>query len=180
MNDLVKYIEEKNVKTAAWVEEDPDYRWAGMITTDVDHWAEYGITTVEQYKKYMLAETIADASKSAYGSKYRVDWENETLEDLEKLADSYCDAANREYEAEKAREEEEVRKFEGFIQTMLNEWGVADRETAIRWLLEAENMNEVDFMYGGEYACYKMNLPYTYQKEFDKVMATMTPKEKSA
>lgn len=48
-----------------------------------------------------------------------------------------------------------------------------DRQTAIRWLLEAENFTESDMMYGGSYACYVMGLPYSYKEEFDAIMQTM-------
>ena len=56
-----------------------------MITTDPKHWEDYGITTPLEYDKYM-PETIADASKSAYGSKFRVDPDEHTLEELQEMA----------------------------------------------------------------------------------------------
>ena len=30
----------------------------GMITTDLEHWKEYGVTTPAQYDRYMLEQTV--------------------------------------------------------------------------------------------------------------------------
>ena len=40
-----------------------------MITTDPEHWKEYGITHLLSTTS-ICCETVADASKSAYGSKF--------------------------------------------------------------------------------------------------------------
>lgn len=34
MSELINYIEAQNAKTQVWMDEDPDNRWGGMITTD--------------------------------------------------------------------------------------------------------------------------------------------------
>ena len=83
MNELVKHIEAINAKTQKWVDEDPTNRWAGMITTDLEHWKEYGITTPAQYDRYMLEQAVYETHKSAYGVKGRhYDFDNMTDEEL--------------------------------------------------------------------------------------------------
>ena len=42
------------------IDEDPTNRWIGMITTDPEHWKEYGITTPAQYDRYMLEMDVYD------------------------------------------------------------------------------------------------------------------------
>ena len=120
MNELIKHIEGINAKTQKWIDEDPTNRWAGMITTDPKHWEEYGITTPLEYDKYMLAETIADASKSAYGSKFRVDPDEHTLEELQEMADRYCQAASEEYEREQKFYAEQVEAFKYLVQKTID------------------------------------------------------------
>jgi hypothetical protein len=70
---LVAHIEAKNAKTQEWVDAAPG-RWAGMITTDVDHWAGYGITTVAQYEHYMAVAAYVNCYKDINGVKPR--WMN--------------------------------------------------------------------------------------------------------
>ena len=137
MKDLIAHIEGINAKTQAWIDEDPTNRWAGMITTDPKHWEEYGITTPLEYDKYMLAETIADASKSAYGSKFRVDPDEHTLEELQEMADRYCQAASEQYEAECKFADEQVEEFKALVQKTID-LGAGDEETALRWLTSGE------------------------------------------
>ena len=71
MKELIKHIEAINAKTQKWIDEDPTNRWAGMITTDPEHWKEYGITTPAQYDRYMLEQAVYETHKSAYGVKGR-------------------------------------------------------------------------------------------------------------
>ena len=137
MNELIKHIEGINAKTQKWIDEDPTNRWAGMITTDPKHWEEYGITTPLEYDKYMLAETIADASKSAYGSKFRVDPDEHTLEELQEMADRYCQAASEEYEREQKFYAEQVEAFKYLVQKTID-LGAGNEETALRWLTSGE------------------------------------------
>lgn len=64
--DLSTYIETLNAKTAAWVAEDPDNRWAGMLVSTVEHWAEYGITSIREFNAYLDAEDAKEARKNSY------------------------------------------------------------------------------------------------------------------
>lgn len=42
---LIEYIRALNKITEDWVAEKPEERWGGLLTEDLDHWHEYGITT---------------------------------------------------------------------------------------------------------------------------------------
>jgi hypothetical protein len=37
--------------------EDDPHLWVGMLTTDLDHWASYGITTPDQLGEYLDAQS---------------------------------------------------------------------------------------------------------------------------
>ena len=41
-NKLLEYINRLNAKGQAMMDADPNL-WVGMLTTDLDHWAGYGI-----------------------------------------------------------------------------------------------------------------------------------------
>ena len=179
MSELINYIEAQNAKTQAWMDEDPDNRWGGMITTDEAFWNEGGIFTVDDYVRDQLVCTIRECSKAAYGSKINLDWDTYTTSQLEEMADEYGDAASRQFDEDKRIEEENVAKFEGTVTELMTSNAV-DRETAIRWLLEAQCFTEYDLMYGGSYACYDMNLPYSYEDEFNSIMSTMEPAKEAA
>lgn len=169
---LQQYLENINAKNQAEMDATPDL-WIGMMVTDPEHWAEYEVYTVEDYQKYMLSVDISECSKAAYGSRYRVNWQEMSMEELQELADSYGEAAAIQFEIEREQEQKAVKEFENSVNHLILNCSARDRQTAIRWLLEAENFTESDMMYGGSYACYVMGLPYSYKEEFDAIMQTM-------
>jgi hypothetical protein len=64
MNEVVARINEMNAESAAWVAEDPENRFAGELTNDPAHWAEYGITTVAELEAYFDACAEREAYKA--------------------------------------------------------------------------------------------------------------------
>lgn len=135
MNALVKHIEELNAKTQAWVDANPG-SWAGMITTDLDHWAEYGIHTVEDFERYQLETSIYEGHKDAFGVKGRhYDFASMTIEQLREEAAWIDEQAQAAYEREKAQEEAGLVSFKELVQRTI-EMGAGDEETALRWLTQ--------------------------------------------
>ena len=61
MLELIKEIKSRNIKTKAWVAEDPKNRWAGLYVEDEAHWVERGITTllISKEKSWPLIYTKA-------------------------------------------------------------------------------------------------------------------------
>lgn len=57
----------------------------------------------------------------------------------------------------KADEATAIHKFEERMKSMMMETGAKDRETALRWIHEAEGSNGDD-----DYLCYLVGLPYRY------------------
>ena len=54
MNELIEHIRKMNEEGRERMAKDPNV-WVGMITEDPQHWADYGITTVEQFGDYLDA-----------------------------------------------------------------------------------------------------------------------------
>jgi hypothetical protein len=109
---LAEYIADRNAKSAAWVAEDPENRWSSGIITDLEHWAEYGITTVEEFVRQELIGDISDTYKSLNGIRPR--WMNlseMSIEELRETADSLFKESRERHEMElRAKREEEERK----------------------------------------------------------------------
>lgn len=175
MTTLTQHIENINAKTQAWIDEDPKNRWGGMLSTDLDHWAGYGITTVEQFERYQLETSIWDAYKDAHGVRPRgIDFASMSMDELEKFAQDTYAALETEMEREAAQEQKNIQEFENFVEEMMTSWNI-DRQTAIRWVLDSKSDGEV--YYDGGYACYCMGLPYSrYEKEFDAVLKIIQQK----
>ena len=49
---LLERLEQINEESRAFMAKDPR-NWAGMITTDLTHWAKYGVYTAEQLDYYL-------------------------------------------------------------------------------------------------------------------------------
>ena len=161
--ELQSYIKAENQKWTNWVNEDPDNRISCMIVTDLKHWADYGITTIIDYKKYLLAEDIKSASGS-YGSKIRLDFSNYTLKELEEMADYECNQANIAFEREREIKKENASNLYKRIKETCK-MGARNYKTAIRWILEADGI-ENDPCYEGTQICYNLDIDYRYSKLF--------------
>lgn len=165
MNDLVKHIEAINAKTQEWIDANPG-SWAGMITTDLEHWKEYGITTPAQYDRYMLEQAVYDTHKSAYGVKGRhYDFDNMTDEELKDEYEHLCKVANEEYEREQKFYAEQVEEFKELVQKTID-LGAGDEETALRWLTAGQEFYHIQDVEGW---VYDYNILFTdYGRELVK------------
>jgi hypothetical protein len=101
--------------------------------------------------------TYWDMYKDAYGVRPRgIDTSTWTLEDFDAEFEVLGKAIDREEADRKEREAEAMTKFEARVADLIGS-GAGDRETAIRWIHEAEDTNGDD-----EYLCYCVGLPYGY------------------
>ena len=94
--------------------------WIGMITTDPDHWKEYGVTTPAQYDRYMLEMDVYEMHKSAYGTKGHYDFDNMTDQELKDEYDHLCKVASEEYEREQKFYAEQVEEFKALVQKTID------------------------------------------------------------
>ena len=101
--------------------------------------------------------TYWDMYKDAYGVRPRgIDTSTWTLEDFDAEFEVLGKAIDREEADRKEREAEAMVKFEARVADLIGS-GAGDRETAIRWIHDAEDTNGDE-----EYLCYCVGLPYGY------------------
>ena len=162
MQELMAHIKAENIKTKAWVAEDPKNRWAGLYPEDEAHWVERGITTLEALERDELECYIYDAHKTAFGVKGRhYKFSEMSLQELKDEADYISRACDEQLALEAKMEKEATERFEASIKEYLPMAG--SRKDAIRWLLQAEGLEDER---DPGYICYSLGLPYSMEKEF--------------
>ena len=160
MKTLIQHIKDINAKSQKWMDENPG-SWAGMVTEDIQYWNDQGIFTVEDYERDSLITSVYEMHKDAYGVKGRhYNFDKMSNKELEEELDRLCAVAKAEREAEEKYEEAAYQTFLKQIAENMK-LGAKDKETAIKWILEAEGLaNEKD----SSYICYSLGL--SYDKEY--------------
>jgi len=115
-------------------------------------------TTWEQMSDLEQAQCIYwDMYKDAHGVRPRgIDTSTWTLQDFQLEFASLEAVIVREEAQRKVAEKEAVDKFEQHVTNTIC-MGARDRETALRWIMDASNANG-----DWEYLCYDLGLPYQY------------------
>ena len=131
-----------------------------MDTTMADDFKSWeDMTVLEQYQCQYW-----DMYKDAFGIRPRgTDTSSWTEQDFEKEFAYLADYIRREDEARRKAEEGAARDFEDRVGEMIA-LGAGDRETALRWIHEADGSNGDD-----EYLAFLNGLPYGYFKSTGKV-----------
>ena len=156
------HIKAENIKTKAWVAEDPKNRWAGLYPEDEAHWVERGITTLEALERDELECYIYDAHKTAFGVKGRhYRFSEMSLQELKDEADYISRACDEQLALEAKMEKEATERFEASVAEYQKMAG--SRKDAIRWVLQAEGLEDER---DPGYICYSLGLPYSMEKEF--------------
>ena len=167
MQELMAHIKAENAKTQAWVAEDPQNRWAGLYPEDEAHWVERGITNMVDFERDSLATYIYEGHKDAFGVKGRhYDFDSMSLEELKAEADYISRSVKEQMALEAEMEKEAIANYEEAI-TKYEAMGAGSREDAIRWLLQAEGLDQE---WDAGYVCYSLGLPYSMEKEFEPLM----------
>ena len=115
-------------------------------------------TTWEQMSDLEQAQCIYwDMYKDAYGVRPRgIDTSTWTLQDFQLEFASLQEVIVREEANRQVAEKEAIAKFEQHVTNTIC-MGARDRETALRWIMDASNANG-----DWEYLCYDLGLPYQY------------------
>ena len=115
-------------------------------------------TTWEQMSDLEQAQCqYWDMYKDAYGVRPRgVDTSMWTLADFDAEFKLLGEIIKQEDIARKSAETEAIEKFEQHVTNTIC-MGARDRETALRWIMDASNANG-----DWEYLCYDLGLPYHY------------------
>lgn len=105
---------------------------------------------------------VSDLHKDAYGFRpcegFWASWNS--MDDEEKQAewDNLIEACNRAIQEEQEQEERAIERFEVLVTQTISS-GAGDRETAIRWIMDASSAaRDNDW----DYLCWEHGLPYGY------------------
>ena len=158
--ELLELLEAGKAKAQAWVAEDPENRFAGYATVDLDHWAEMGVYSVADYERHDLETLVWDMYKDVHGVRPRGLGINEMSNDeLKGMVDDLQAVLEIQIEDEKAAEARAIEKFEARVAEVIS-LGAGDRETAIRWIREATE--DEDEIRRDGYFEHCNGLPYGY------------------
>lgn len=114
----------------------------------------------ELSRKEQLASIHYDAYKDVHGVRPRwFNYDEMSEADLEKELELLSEQAEVVFAEEQALQQEAIKVFEARVAETVA-IGADSRETAIRWIADAEDVND-DL----EYLCFKVGLPYGYFKE---------------
>tara|TARA_Y100001963_G_scaffold46683_2_gene65806 strand:- start:22526 stop:22909 length:384 start_codon:yes stop_codon:yes gene_type:complete len=114
---------------------------------------------------------FSDLVKEVYGTRsvgrtgHLSHYWDETPENKQKIWDDLCDEHEDVLAEEKASQVRKAKAFEDRIQDVIS-IGARDRKTALRWILQSENLDLRDY----SYACFALNVPYSYEKEFKSIL----------
>jgi hypothetical protein len=123
------------------------------MNTETTYTAWEDMPILEQYQSIYW-----DMYKDAYGFRPRnVNTDSWTVEDFEKEFQFLGTVIERNIQDQKIIEQEAIRTFEALVSTTIQN-GAADRDTAIRWILD----DETDV----EHFEWQNCLPFGYLKEF--------------
>lgn len=160
MTTLVAHLEALNANTQAWIDEDPSNRWASMWTTDVAHWAESGIHTVEDFERYELETYIYEGTKDFFHYR-RSGLKDLTMEQLREEADRLSKSIEIEIAREKAEQAAAHENFLKRVEEIRELVCGSSFERAVAILADAEDISadELSF-YGYESLEYRLGLKY--------------------
>lgn len=123
------------------------------MTTEFKSWDEMSV--LEQY-----AQTWSDLYKDAHGFRPRIDVSTWVEEDFEQEFEWLSETIARNAHEEAHRALDYARRLEADLVKMI-ESGAADRETALRWTFEAEDL-DFNSAFDREHFEWKRSLPFGY------------------
>jgi hypothetical protein len=111
--------------------------------------------------------TYSDLHKDVYGFRPRSDnFYNSTPDEKQAMWDFLLSSLEDVMAEEKVMQEKAIQEYEAEIVRNMS-LGAPDRETAIKWIVQALEPSEMDYAYGGEYFCFELGLPYNYASELN-------------
>jgi len=119
---LGKFIQAENAERQARMDSTPGLI-CGMVCDDPDHWAGYGIYTIDGYKHYMAACDNFELVRAIYGHKPAWNYDSMTLEEIEADTEAMLER-ERAQEAADAADAEKLAAELGHDVETLKRWEV--------------------------------------------------------
>ena len=118
-------------------------------------------------------DIFSDMHKDAYGFRPRGhEFYDATPERKQEIWDSVCEDVEREIEREALAQSEAVADFRQKVVDMMG-IGARDEHQAKKWIIQGLGATATDLMYGGEWVCFELGLPYSMRKLFEQVCREM-------
>ena len=123
---------------------------------------------------YTFDESIvSDLHKDAWGfrptSGWWDCWNFQDDEGKQAAWNTLLDDLEQSNTRERAEQDAAVKRFDDRIELLMN-MGASNRETAIRWIIDSLELTESDKMYGSDYICFLMGLPYSMKSAFVNIL----------
>jgi hypothetical protein len=114
-------------------------------------------------------ELISDLHKDAKGFRpsesFYNNWINASNKEKQSIWNALIKEFNAKVEEENAQEELAIKSFNDKINKMIA-CGAEDTKQAMRWIVDSLGLSNTDKLYGEQYICYKLGLPYSYAEKF--------------
>lgn len=112
---------------------------------------------------------VSDLHKDARGyrpsSYWWEDWRTSCDETKQTIWDNLIAEFNAEMERQRHADSMAVIAFHQRVQGLMIV-GAKDEVQALKWIIQAEGFDKFDLMYGADYFCFNLNLPYSAKDEF--------------
>jgi len=116
-----------------------------------------------------MLQVISDLSKSAHGYRVRLDYAAMTDDELQNTWDSFIRTADENAVMEAAQEAEAWEEFlKDLNQIVAN--GAPNIATALRWDMDAYDVQHGPVQYDVGFYCYKRGLAYSKEAEITAMM----------
>lgn len=116
---------------------------------------------------------VSDLHKDAYGFRPReyfwAEWNNSSDADKQHIWDHLLQDLEFAIDQEAQEQIAAINAFELEVARCID-IGARSREDAIRWIVQAMDLDDVDLMYGGSAICYRKGLPYKMAAIFDNAI----------
>lgn len=118
-------------------------------------------------------DIFSDMHKDAYGFRPRGhEFYDAAPERKQEIWDSVCDDVEREIERQRVAQDAAVAAFRQQVADMMA-MGARDEHQAKKWIIQGLDATVNNLMYGGEWVCFELGLPYTMRKMFDQACREM-------
>lgn len=113
-----------------------------------------------------VSETdLSDWYKEAFGIRPRYYKEWWTKDELEAEYNHLSRICEENLKSEKIRQEAAYKRFEKLIEKVIG-YGAGNRETAIRWLIEADDFCDIEYKQDVEHFFWSMGLSWEKTEEY--------------
>lgn len=115
---------------------------------------------------------FSDLHKDAFGFRPSVfawtEWNEASPAQKQVIWEDLLDAHQRTMDWERQQEEWAIDDYRLRVQDML-ELGATGEYQARKWLVQGLNPDATDLLYGGEWVCYELGLPFSMKPLFEQI-----------